>query len=181
MVSISTQKMTSLPVEIIRHIFSFLLDEPQASSDTYMLTLYSLSKSLSSDPILYNQSETYWEIRLWNSVYVQACDRKQLENGLRHVTYRRTFLLLTRFLHLNKKQLSEQKRKPTQHDLEMWNLVLIGEGGVGKSSAVTKFVNYVFNELYSPTIEDSYRKQICVDGMVAMVEVLDTAGLFRNF
>jgi len=63
----------------------------------------------------------------------------------------------------------------------MWNLVLIGEGGVGKSSTVTNFVTYLFNEMYSPTIEDSYRKQICVDGMVAMVEVLDTAGLFRNF
>jgi len=178
MVSISTQKMTSLPVEIIRHIFSFLLDEPQASSDTYMLTLYSLSKSLSSDPILYNQSETYWEIRLWNSVYVQACERKQLENGLHQMTYRRAFPLLTRFLRL--KQKSERKRKSLQHDVEMWNLVVLGEGGVGKTSIVTKFVNYIYNEMYSPTIEDSYRKQISVDEKVTMVEVLDTAGLFHK-
>ena len=109
---------------------------------------------------------------------MQACERKQLENGLHQMTYRRAFPLLTRFLRL--KQKSERKRKSLQHDVEMWNLVVLGEGGVGKTSIVTKFVNYIYNEMYSPTIEDSYRKQISVDEKVTMVEVLDTAGLFHK-
>lgn len=33
-----------------------------------------------------------------------------------------------------------------------------------------------FVETYDPTIEDSYRKQVVVDGQACMLEVLDTAG-----
>ena len=33
-----------------------------------------------------------------------------------------------------------------------------------------------FVETYDPTIEDSYRKQVVIDGMSCMLEVLDTAG-----
>lgn len=33
-----------------------------------------------------------------------------------------------------------------------------------------------FLETYDPTIEDSYRKQITVDGLNCMLDILDTAG-----
>ncbi|KAF9177690.1 DNA-binding transcription factor rap1, partial [Haplosporangium sp. Z 27] len=39
-----------------------------------------------------------------------------------------------------------------------------------------QFVQSVFVERYDPTIEDSYRKQVEVDGQQCMLEILDTAG-----
>ncbi|KAK1825483.1 Ras-related protein rsr1 [Friedmanniomyces endolithicus] len=39
-----------------------------------------------------------------------------------------------------------------------------------------QFVQGVFIESYDPTIEDSYRKQIDVDGRQVMLEIMDTAG-----
>jgi small GTP-binding protein len=39
-----------------------------------------------------------------------------------------------------------------------------------------QFVQSIFVEKYDPTIEDSYRKQVEVDGHQCMLEILDTAG-----
>ncbi|KAF9289663.1 Ras- protein Rap-1b, partial [Mortierella alpina] len=39
-----------------------------------------------------------------------------------------------------------------------------------------QFVQSVFVDRYDPTIEDSYRKQVEVDGQQCMLEILDTAG-----
>ncbi|XP_016390285.1 ras-related protein Rap-1b-like [Sinocyclocheilus rhinocerous] len=42
--------------------------------------------------------------------------------------------------------------------------------------ATVQFVQGIFVEKYDPTIEDSYRKQVEVDGQQCMLEILDTAG-----
>ncbi|KAJ3311041.1 Ras- protein Rap-1b [Boothiomyces sp. JEL0838] len=39
-----------------------------------------------------------------------------------------------------------------------------------------QFVQSIFVEKYDPTIEDSYRKQVEIDGQQCMLEILDTAG-----
>ncbi|KAM3178701.1 Ras-related protein Rap-1b [Hymenolepis weldensis] len=57
-----------------------------------------------------------------------------------------------------------------------YKLVVLGSGGVGKSALTVQFVQSIFVEKYDPTIEDSYRKQIEVDGQQCMLEILDTAG-----
>src|ERR1700753_274535 len=77
--------------------------------------------------------------------------------------------------------------------MTLYKLVVLGDGGVGKT-ALTIQVCFVaplacarllirfqlclnhFVETYDPTIEDSYRKQVKIDGQSCMLEVLDTAG-----
>jgi len=57
-----------------------------------------------------------------------------------------------------------------------YKVVVLGSGGVGKSAITVQFVQGVFVEKYDPTIEDSYRKNLEVDGEQYMLEILDTAG-----
>jgi len=64
-------------------------------------------------------------------------------------------------------------RTPQRRD---YHIVVLGAGGVGKSCLTAQFVQNVWIESYDPTIEDSYRKQIEVDGRQCMLEILDTAG-----
>ena len=45
-----------------------------------------------------------------------------------------------------------------------YKIVVLGSGGVGKSALTVQFVQNIFVEKYDPTIEDSYRKQVEVDG-----------------
>jgi len=60
--------------------------------------------------------------------------------------------------------------------MKEYKIVVLGSGGVGKSALTVQFVQGIFVEKYDPTIEDSYRKQITVDGQQVMLEILDTAG-----
>jgi len=57
-----------------------------------------------------------------------------------------------------------------------YNIVVLGAGGVGKSCLTAQFVQNVWIESYDPTIEDSYRKVVEVDGKSCVLEILDTAG-----
>ncbi|CEJ91286.1 Putative RAS small monomeric GTPase [[Torrubiella] hemipterigena] len=54
--------------------------------------------------------------------------------------------------------------------------VVLGAGGVGKSCLTAQFVHNEWIESYDPTIEESYRTQIQVDGRQVVLEILDTAG-----
>lgn len=82
-----------------------------------------------------------------------------------------------------------------------YKVVLLGEGGVGKSALSIQFVQNHFRTDYDPTIglyffvvvvvvfifcplltpqyyqiENSYQKQIMVDNELCLVDLLDTAG-----
>ena len=61
-------------------------------------------------------------------------------------------------------------------EMREYKIVVLGSGGVGKSALTVQFVQGIFVEKYDPTIEDSYRKQVEVDGQQCMLEILDTAG-----
>ena len=55
-------------------------------------------------------------------------------------------------------------------------IAVIGCGGVGKSALTLQLVKQQFCEDYDPTIEDSHRTQIEIDGQVSVLEIFDTAG-----
>ncbi|CAF0925715.1 unnamed protein product [Adineta ricciae] len=57
-----------------------------------------------------------------------------------------------------------------------YKLVVVGDGGVGKSALTIQFFQKMFVEDYDPTIEDSYIQHVEVDGQVCILDVLDTAG-----
>eukprot|EP01117_Protostelium_nocturnum_P016042 TRINITY_DN627_c0_g1_i1.p1 TRINITY_DN627_c0_g1~~TRINITY_DN627_c0_g1_i1.p1 ORF type:complete len:185 (+),score=67.33 TRINITY_DN627_c0_g1_i1:152-706(+) len=55
-------------------------------------------------------------------------------------------------------------------------LVIVGGGGVGKSCLTVQFIKHQFVDEYDPTIEETYRKQVFVDDIVCVLDILDTAG-----
>ncbi|KAL7315711.1 Ras GTPase [Mucor circinelloides] len=60
--------------------------------------------------------------------------------------------------------------------LKEYKIVMVGDGGVGKSAMTIQFIQSHFVDEYDPTIEDSYRKQCLIDSECAMLDILDTAG-----
>ncbi|KAI8613968.1 putative small G-protein Ras2 [Chytriomyces sp. MP71] len=55
-------------------------------------------------------------------------------------------------------------------------IVVLGDGGVGKTALTIQLCLNHFVETYDPTIEDSYNKQVVIDDQPCNLEVLDTAG-----
>ncbi|XP_064826971.1 ras-related protein M-Ras-like isoform X4 [Oncorhynchus masou masou] len=61
-------------------------------------------------------------------------------------------------------------------NLPTYKLVVVGDGGVGKSALTIQFFQKIFVPDYDPTIEDSYLKHTEIDAQWAILDVLDTAG-----
>eukprot|EP01117_Protostelium_nocturnum_P012174 TRINITY_DN446_c0_g1_i1.p1 TRINITY_DN446_c0_g1~~TRINITY_DN446_c0_g1_i1.p1 ORF type:complete len:188 (+),score=73.48 TRINITY_DN446_c0_g1_i1:143-706(+) len=57
-----------------------------------------------------------------------------------------------------------------------YKLAVIGGGAVGKSAVTVQYTQNHFVEMYDPTIEDAYRKQVIINGDVCLLDILDTAG-----
>ena len=57
-----------------------------------------------------------------------------------------------------------------------YKICVLGDGGVGKTALTIQLCSNHFVEEYDPTIEDSYRKQVAVDGVACLLDIMDTAG-----
>eukprot|EP00731_Ephydatia_muelleri_P038759 Em0895g1a len=55
-------------------------------------------------------------------------------------------------------------------------IVVVGDGGVGKSALTIQFVQNQFMHDYNPTIEDSFKKQVVIDDVTCVLDIADTAG-----
>ena len=53
----------------------------------------------------------------------------------------------------------------------LYRLVVLGDGGVGKTALTIQLCLNHFVETYDPTIEDSYRKQVVIDEEPCVLEV----------
>ncbi len=61
-------------------------------------------------------------------------------------------------------------------DCSLTPLLPFPAGGVGKSALTIQLIQNHFVDEYDPTIEDSYRKQVVIDGETCLLDILDTAG-----
>eukprot|EP00051_Salpingoeca_urceolata_P006255 m.83027 g.83027 ORF g.83027 m.83027 type:complete len:861 (-) comp14748_c0_seq2:161-2743(-) len=57
-----------------------------------------------------------------------------------------------------------------------YKICILGGGGVGKSAITVRYVQGVFVQEYDPTIEDSYRKQVVIQGLPRVSETRRRAG-----
>lgn len=64
----------------------------------------------------------------------------------------------------------------SKENLTTFKLVVVGDGGVGKSAITIQFFQKMFVPDYDPTIEDSYIQHAEIDGKWCVLDVLDTAG-----
>jgi len=55
-------------------------------------------------------------------------------------------------------------------------ICVLGDGSVGKSCMVARFVSGVFKKTYDPTIEDTFTKTVEIDGKVWLAYIVDTSG-----
>ena len=62
-----------------------------------------------------------------------------------------------------------------------YKMIVLGDGGGGKSALTIQFISNYFVEEYDPNIEDCYRKQAVIGGEVCRLDILDTAGQVREF
>jgi len=61
-----------------------------------------------------------------------------------------------------------------------YKLVVNGPEGVGKSALTIQLVQNHFIQEYDPTIEDSYRKRVTIDGESSLLDILDTVSSTDN-
>lgn len=57
-----------------------------------------------------------------------------------------------------------------------YRVVVVGDGAVGKSATTLQLIQQKFIDIYDPTIEDTYRHTLLVDGDPVMIDIQDTAG-----
>jgi len=74
--------------------------------------------------------------------------------------------------HLKAKH-ERQKNLPKKRE---FRIAIVGSGGVGKSCMTLYYIKGIFQSDYDPTIEDSYHKDVMLDGIKRKLTVQDTAG-----
>jgi len=60
--------------------------------------------------------------------------------------------------------------------LRRYRIVVLGDGGVGKSALTLQYVQHNFIDYHDPTIEDAYQQRTVIDGEPCLLDILDTAG-----
>lgn len=57
-----------------------------------------------------------------------------------------------------------------------YRVVVLGDGGVGKSALTLQYVRHNFVDYHDPTIEDAYQQRTVIDTEPCLLDILDTAG-----
>ena len=68
--------------------------------------------------------------------------------------------------------------KGQAYDVSKRRVVVLGAGGVGKSSIISRFLYNEFNQEYNPTVEDFYQAQLLVHSGILQLDIADTTGCY---
>ncbi|CAB4058995.1 RIT2 [Lepeophtheirus salmonis] len=63
-----------------------------------------------------------------------------------------------------------------QGGVRCYRIVVLGDGGVGKSALTLQYVQHNFIDYHDPTIEDAYQQRTVIDNEPCVLDILDTAG-----
>ncbi|CAJ0600960.1 unnamed protein product [Cylicocyclus nassatus] len=150
---------------LISSSFPFALPQPQRCRSIFVVYVPCLLSSEVSCTEAHDRRSS-------SSVY-SACviDHIDLRNGMSGF-----FVNSWRLSNMFAKRRCQPSIRSSTCAMREYKIVVLGSGGVGKSALTVQFVQGIFVEKYDPTIEDSYRKQVEVDGQQCMLEILDTAG-----
>eukprot|EP01080_Neovahlkampfia_damariscottae_P010114 gene10114-2533_t len=70
--------------------------------------------------------------------------------------------------------MSKQNEKEVK--VEDIQISVCGGGGVGKSCISIQYISYNYNDIFDPTIEETYQKKIKIDETIINLHLVDTAG-----
>ena len=62
------------------------------------------------------------------------------------------------------------------YNIFRYRIVVLGDGGVGKSALTLQYVQHNFIDYHDPTIEDAYQQRTVIDSEPCLLDILDTAG-----
>merc|ERR1711860_207822 len=62
------------------------------------------------------------------------------------------------------------------NEVKRYRIVVLGDGGVGKSALTLQYVQHNFTDYHDPTIEDAYQQRTVIDTEPCLLDILDTAG-----
>ena len=62
------------------------------------------------------------------------------------------------------------------NEVKRYRIVVLGDGGVGKSALTLQYVQHNFIDYHDPTIEDAYQQRTVIDAEPCLLDILDTAG-----
>lgn len=80
---------------------------------------------------------------------------------------------LQKLTYINRSPETEMQR---HHRSSLYNIVLLGDEQVGKTSLITQLCEQGYLQSYDPTIEHIHHRLIVVDNIPSTVNILDTSG-----
>ncbi|KAG2386344.1 hypothetical protein C9374_002790 [Naegleria lovaniensis] len=184
----SQHSLTSLPLEILSEIFKYLLHSDTSrnlinykNDVSELCKLDLLCKQFSKNENYRNyMDEKYWKSILLRLVGINPCQSNDDVNKehtiepsvldqLSKRTFKQSFGLMNHYLH----QTNDEHHKL---DRSLVNILIYGEGGVGKTSIARRVVENRFLEFYEPNMYEEFEKQIILDDATSVrVTLWDTA------